>query len=38
VWTDLVHELAGVQAGYRVRMSKGVHIVVPRAAVDGTPG
>src|SRR6266496_3213328 len=31
VWTDLVHELAGVQAGYRVRMSKGVHIVVPRS-------
>ncbi len=34
VWTDLVHELAGVHAGYRVRMSKGVHIVVPRAAVQ----
>src|SRR5260370_622199 len=34
VWTDLVHEMAGVRAGYRVRMSKGVHIVVPRAAVD----
>src|SRR6516164_2256430 len=38
VWTDLVHELAGVQAGYRVRMSKGVHIVVPRAAVDSDTG
>ena len=38
VWTDLVHELAGVQAGYRVRMSKGVHIVVPRAAVDASTG
>ena len=38
VWTDLVHELAGVQAGYRVRMSKGVHIVVPRAAVDANTG
>src|SRR5580692_10804389 len=34
VWTDLVHELAGVRAGYRVRMSKGVHIVVPRSAVQ----
>src|SRR5580693_287887 len=34
VWTDVVHELAGVRAGYRVRMSKGVHIVVPRSAVD----
>src|SRR6267142_1617070 len=38
VWTDLVHEMAGVQAGYRVRMSKGVHIVVPRAAVDADTG
>jgi glycerol-3-phosphate dehydrogenase len=38
VWTDLVHELGGVQAGYKVRMSKGVHIVVPRAAVDADTG
>jgi glycerol-3-phosphate dehydrogenase len=38
VWTDLVYELAGVQAGYKVRMSKGVHIVVPRAAVDASTG
>src|SRR5450755_3808438 len=38
VWTDLVHKLAGVQAGYRVRMSKGVHIVVPRSAVQADTG
>src|SRR5260370_3714993 len=38
VWTDLVHEMAGVRAGYRVRMSKGVHIVVRRAAVDAATG
>jgi glycerol-3-phosphate dehydrogenase len=38
VWTDLVHELAGVQASYRVRMSKGVHIVVPRDAVRADTG
>jgi glycerol-3-phosphate dehydrogenase len=38
VWTDLVHQLAGVQAGYRVRMSKGVHIVVPREAVQADTG
>ena len=36
VWTDLVHELAGVQAGYRVRMSKGVHVVVPREAIEAS--
>jgi len=33
-----VHELAGVRAGYRVRMSKGVHIVVPREAVRADTG
>src|ERR1700761_2950964 len=38
VWTDLVHELAGVQAGYKVRMSKGVHVVVPRESVGATTG
>jgi len=38
VWTDQVHELAGVRAGYRVRMSKGVHIVVPREAVEASTG
>ena len=38
VWTDLVHELGGVKAGYKVRMSKGVHIVLPRAAVDASTG
>src|SRR5579862_4731110 len=38
VWTDLVHELAGVRAGYQVRMSKGVHIVVPREAVAAETG
>jgi glycerol-3-phosphate dehydrogenase len=38
VWTDLVHETGGVQAGYNVRMSKGVHIVVAREAIDAEAG
>ncbi len=38
VWTDLVHELSGVQAGYKVRMSKGVHIVVPCEAIRSDTG
>jgi glycerol-3-phosphate dehydrogenase len=38
VWTDLVHELSGVQAGYKVRMSKGVHIVVPYEAIRSDTG
>src|SRR5579859_4122147 len=38
VWTDLVHALAGVPAGYQVRMSKGVHIVVPQDRVQSSTG
>ena len=38
VWTDLVHSLGGVQAGYQVRMSKGVHLVMPRSAIDAETG
>jgi len=38
VWTDLVNSLGGVQAGYEVRMSKGVHLVVPRSAIDADTG
>ena len=38
VWTDLVHSVAGVSAGYQVRMSKGVHIVVRKDAVRASTG
>jgi glycerol-3-phosphate dehydrogenase len=38
VWTDLVHELTGARAGYQVRMSKGVHIVVPYEAIRSDTG
>jgi glycerol-3-phosphate dehydrogenase len=38
VWTDQVHELAGVRAGYQVRMSKGVHVVVPYEAIRSDTG
>ncbi|HWG14100.1 MAG TPA: glycerol-3-phosphate dehydrogenase/oxidase [Streptosporangiaceae bacterium] len=38
VWTDLVHELGGIQAGYKVRMSKGVHLVVPYEAIRSDTG
>ena len=38
VWTDLVHELGGIRAGYRVRMSKGVHLVVPYEAIRSDTG
>jgi glycerol-3-phosphate dehydrogenase len=38
VWTDPVHEIGGVPAGYHVRMSKGVHLVMPRSAIDASTG
>jgi glycerol-3-phosphate dehydrogenase len=38
VWSDLVHQASGVRAGYQVRMSKGVHLVMPRSAIDAETG
>jgi glycerol-3-phosphate dehydrogenase len=38
VWSDLVHQASGVQAGYQVRMSKGVHLVMDRSAIDADTG
>ncbi|HET9080181.1 MAG TPA: FAD-dependent oxidoreductase [Trebonia sp.] len=38
VWSDLVHEEIGVRAGYQVRMSKGVHLVMPGSAIDAETG
>ncbi len=35
VWSDDTHALAGADAGFRVRVSKGVHVLVPRDRVDG---
>jgi len=33
VWTDELQELAGGQGGFRLRASKGVHLVVPRERI-----
>src|SRR3984893_18323966 len=38
VWSDLVHSASGVLAGYQVRMSKGVHLVMPRSAIEADTG
>ncbi|HEX5741281.1 MAG TPA: glycerol-3-phosphate dehydrogenase/oxidase [Pilimelia sp.] len=41
VWSDEISGLLrdiGVRPGLRVRASKGVHLVVPRAAISGTAG
>jgi glycerol-3-phosphate dehydrogenase len=38
VWSDPVFAAGGVRAGYQVRMSKGVHLVMPRSAIDAEVG
>lgn len=38
VWTDALHERFHIKAGYRVRMSKGSHIVVPGDAIRSQTG
>ncbi|HEY6494213.1 MAG TPA: glycerol-3-phosphate dehydrogenase/oxidase [Trebonia sp.] len=38
VWSDPVHSASGVRAGYQVRMSKGVHLVMPRSAISSDTG
>jgi glycerol-3-phosphate dehydrogenase len=38
VWSDDISEMLGGRKGLRVRASKGVHLVVPRSAIDGDSG
>ncbi len=38
VWSDPVFAASGVRAGYQVRMSKGVHLVMPRSAIESETG
>jgi glycerol-3-phosphate dehydrogenase len=38
VWTDEMHDLAGTPGPFHVRMSKGVHFLVPRHRIDLTTG
>lgn len=38
VWSDQLHEQFGLKAGYEVRMSKGVHIVLPGSAINSQSG
>ncbi len=38
VWTTALYEKFGVKPGYRVRMSKGAHIVVPGDAISAEGG
>lgn len=36
IWNDELQRLAGVEGKFKVHTSKGVHIVVPKAALDGS--
>jgi glycerol-3-phosphate dehydrogenase len=38
VWSDEIHRMAGVPSPFQVRASKGVHLLVPRAAIDSDTG
>lgn len=38
VWTDEVQQMVGVPSEFRVRPSKGVHIVVPRQRINSMTG
>ena len=38
VWSDELHEALGITPGYQVRMSKGVHLIFPREAINSTTG
>lgn len=38
VWSDALHEMAGVASPFHVRASKGVHILVPRQRIDSSTG
>ncbi|MCC2313922.1 glycerol-3-phosphate dehydrogenase/oxidase [Cellulomonas xiejunii] len=38
VWTEETESLAGSEGGLRVLASKGIHIVVPRARIEGNTG
>ena len=38
VWTDSIQALSGARGRFRVRASKGVHLVVPRDKITGDAG
>lgn len=38
IWSDALHEKFGFEPGYKVAMSKGVHIVLPGSAIKSEAG
>lgn len=38
IWSDQLHSAFGLKSGYNVTMSKGVHIVLPKKAINSKEG
>ena len=38
VWSDELHQKFGIEPGYEVKMSKGVHITLPKSAIKASSG
>lgn len=38
IWSDQLHENFGIKPGYKVAMSKGAHIVLPKSAITSESG
>jgi len=38
VWSDQLHKKFGIKPGYKVAMSKGAHIVLPKGAINSDAG
>ena len=38
VWSDELHKKFGIEPGYEVKMSKGVHITIPGDAINASEG
>jgi glycerol-3-phosphate dehydrogenase len=38
VWSDKLHEKFSITPGYKVSMSKGAHIILPKEAIDSEAG
>jgi len=38
VWNEELYEQCGIKPGYQIKMSKGVHIILPKDAIDSKTG
>ena len=38
IWNEELYQQFGIKAGYKIKMSKGVHIILPKEAIDAKTG